>query len=142
MKKVGRPSKYHPKYCKKLLEYFKKEPTKVIKEKFYYKKGDTKEKDVEVANEMPTLTGFAMEIGVSIWAIDRWVKAHKEFRTAYSEAKKMQENFWMQNAMRGLFNPQFAIFAGKNIFGWKDKSEVEESGKVRVEVLHRTKPIK
>lgn len=124
-KKVGRPSEYKPYYVKRLLKFFKKERTKIIYEKFYYKNGDEKEKEVEVANELPTIEGFCIEQKIGKGTFHRWVKANKEFRNAYKKCKIIEEEFWKQNSLRGLYNPAFTIFLGKNVFGWKDKKETD-----------------
>lgn len=136
-KKVGRKSKFKKIYCKKLLDFFSKEKTKIILEKFYYKNGDEKEKETEIAQELPTKTGFCISIGVSTTSFDRWLQSNKEFRGAWEEAKKIQEEFWLQNSIRGLYSPQFTIFMGKNVFGWKDKQEIDQNntGKIEVELV-------
>lgn len=125
----GRPSKYKKIYAKKLLKFFNRERIRIILEKYYYKNGDEKEKEIEVPEELPTKTGFCMSIKVDPNTFDRWVKAHKEFRGAWETAKKIQEEFWLQNSIRGLYPPQFTIFMGKNVFGWKDKTETDLTSK-------------
>jgi len=124
-KKNGRPTKYKPEYCEQILAFFNIERTKIILEKFYYKNGDVKEKEVEVANELPTLQGFAISIGVTRDTLHKWIKKHKKFLYAYKEAKTLQEDFWLQNSIRGLYPGAFTIFAGKNMFGWRDKNETD-----------------
>lgn len=121
----GRPTKYTKRFAQKLLDFFDKERTKIILERFYYKNGDEKEKEIEVANELPTIQGFCISIGIVKDTLHRWVEIHKEFSDAYKKAKEMQEEFWLQNSIRGLYNPAFTIFAGKNMFGWRDKTETD-----------------
>lgn len=125
MKKRGRPTKYKPIYCKKIVEFFNISPTITKLEKFYYKNGDVKEKEVEVANEFPTIIDFSTSIGVDEDTILNWTKKHKAFLGAYTKAKKLQENIWLKNGLKGLYNPYFAGLMGKNIYGWKDKQEVD-----------------
>lgn len=125
MKKFGRPSKYKKIYAKKLIKHFDIEPTRTILEKFYYKNGDIKEKEVEVANELPTIIGFAREIGVTDDTLVRWSKRYKDFSAAYRWAKSLQERIWMVNSLKGLYNPYFAALMGKNIYNWKDKTETD-----------------
>jgi hypothetical protein len=125
LKKRGRKSKFRKIYCKRIIDYFNIPPTKIVLEKIHYKNGGEKEKEIEVANELPTITGFAMSIGVDDTTVVRWTKKNQTFRTAYEKAKKMQEDIWFKNSLKGFYNPQFAIFAGKNIFGWKDESKVK-----------------
>lgn len=125
MKKIGRPTKYKPIYCKKLLNYFDKPPSIVLKETIYMKNGDKKEKDLSIIPEFPTIEGFCQQLKISKQTLHTWTTKHKEFMDAYTRAKEIQEHIWLTNSMRGLYNPQFAIFAGKNMFKWKDKSESE-----------------
>lgn len=139
-KKRGRPTKYKKIYCKRMLNFFNREKTKIIFERFYYKNGDEKEKEIEVANELPTIIGFCMTLGIERVTLLRWVKAHKEFCNAYNKAKEIQEEFYTQNSIRGLFNPAFAIFAGKNMFGWRDKSEVEQKHSGNITIIEKVFP--
>jgi len=138
--KGGRPTKYKKIYAKRIVKYFDKERTKVIFERFYYKNGDEKEKEIEVANELPTILGFCISIGIVKDTLHKWVKAHKEFADAYRKAKIMQEEFWQQNSLRGLYNPAFTIFMGKNVFGWKDKSEVDQKHSGSLTIIEKVYP--
>ncbi len=132
MAKVGRPTKYDPKYCQEIVDYFDVEPTKIVKERFYYKNGDEKERDIEVANELPTIEKFCIDIGISKSTLHEWRKNNKEFSNAYNVARALQQDLWLKNGLKGLYNASFAIFAGKNMFGWRDKQELEHSGGVKV----------
>ncbi len=122
---VGRPSKYKKIYAKKLVSFFDVAPTKILKEYFHYKNGDTKEKDIEVAIDFPTLVDFYREMKIDDSTFKRWLKKHKEFRAAYLEAKELQKDIWKKNSLKGLYAQPFAIFMGKNVFGWKDKNETD-----------------
>ncbi len=134
---VGAPVKYTVEVCKdmaqQLVSFFDVEATKIIHEKFYYKNGDEKKKEIEVANELPTLIGFCRKYGVNKETLIRLVKMrdenggliHKELTNAYKKIKAIQKDIWMKNSLKGLYNAQFAIFTGKNVFGWKDKHEIE-----------------
>lgn len=133
----GRPTKYRKKFAKDIINYFNVKFTRTVKEVFYYKNGDTKEKEVEVANELPLFSGFANFIGVNKDTIVEWSEAktksgklkYPEFSVAYKKAKEMQERMWTNNSLRGLYNPAFTIFMGKNVFGWHDKQEVDHTSK-------------
>lgn len=122
---AGRPTKYDEKYCEEILSFFDVEKTKIILEKFYYKNGEEKEKEVEVANELPTIQRFCHNIGINKSTLHEWVKKHKEFTDAYKKAKDLQEDMWLTNSLKGLYPGAFTIFAGKNMFGWRDKTETD-----------------
>jgi len=131
-RKPGQPTKYRPIYCKKIIKFFDKPSTRTVNETFYYKNGDEKVKEIEVPNELPTIDLFAMSIGVDDTTLLNWGKKHKEFFAAYQKAKKLQENIWLQNSLRGLYPSQFAIFIGKNVFDYKDKTEQDINEKVTI----------
>lgn len=121
----GRPSKYKRKYCKKILEYFDIPANRIVQRKIHYKNGDTKTTNTLIANDLPTIEGFCKQIGINKSTLHEWVKSESEFSNAYKMAKEMQKDIWLQNSLKGLYNPTFTIFAGKNIFGWKDNRDVD-----------------
>jgi hypothetical protein len=125
LRKRGHPTKYKPIYCKRIVEFFDIEPIQTKIETYYYKNGESKEKEIEVSATLPTITSFATSIHVDDDTIVEWAKHHKKFSAAYNKAKKLQENIWFLNGLKGLYNPQFAIFVGKNVYGYKDKNETD-----------------
>lgn len=135
MAKNGRPTKYKSRYAKEIVKFFNVPFTRITKEYFYYKNGDTKEKEIEIPNELPLFSGFANQIGVNGDTVVEWSSATKkngklkypEFSAAYKKAKEIQERMWTNNSLRGLYSPAFTIFMGKNVFGWRDKQEVDLS---------------
>jgi hypothetical protein len=127
MIKVGRPSKYKKKYAKDLIKFFDIPETKVLKHTIMKKNGDIIQVEEEIAQDLPTIIGFCRKINSNTSTFKKWIKAHKEFRTAYEQAKELQEEFWKKNSMKGFYNPLFTVFMGKNVFGWKDKQEVDHN---------------
>ena len=130
--KGGRPTKYKPEYCQKLLEFFDKPRFKRILVKKGVKSKGTKDEYQLVANELPTFERFAHEIGVHYDTLREWVKVHPEFSEAWKRAKAIQKDFLIQNGLLGLYNSTFAIFTAKNITDMKDKVEMEGSVEHRV----------
>lgn len=127
MARKGRPTKYHKKYCKAIVEYFDVEYTKTLTQTYTYKDGSVSEKEIEVANGLPTFEKFSVDIGVNRDTLLEWVKVHKDFSVAYKIAKHKQEAMWLSNSLKGLFPGAFTIFAGKNMFGWRDKRELDHT---------------
>jgi hypothetical protein len=121
--KGGRPTKYDPKYCKLIIKYFDLEPYTIKRVEAFGKKFDKK-----VPSDLPLLCGFAAKIDVDRDTLKEWAKVHPEFSAAYKKAKELQEKLLVVNTMNGSYNPAFAIFAAKNILGWRDK--VEHSGNI------------
>jgi hypothetical protein len=113
----GRPTKYRPEYCQQIVDYF--DVPHVVK-------GD----DGAVANDLPTLAGFAASIDVTRQTLLQWCTDHPEFSGAYQKAKDLAEAMWATNALQGRYQTAFAIFYGKNCFGYRDKQEVEHSGEI------------
>ena len=128
-KKVGRPTKYKVKFCKDIINFFDIEPYEDI-ELPHYKNGEVVWKDIKrMPNKLPTIRNFAKEIEVDYTNIYQWIKKHKEFRHAFTQAKGIRKWFLIENGLQGMYNPAFAMFVAKNITNMRDVKGVEVSGK-------------
>lgn len=126
----GRPTKYKPEYCQTLIEFFDVEPYEDKPLEHYGKDGEVKWTDYKrMANKLPTLRNFAKEIGVSFDTVYEWVKQHKKFSDAFTQAKDLQKWFLIENGLNGCYNPMFAIFTAKNITDMRDLSNVDHTTK-------------
>lgn len=114
-KKMGRPTKYNPKYCKELLDYFDVEPYTI------------NELGQRVANDLPTFAGFAWKIGVHRFTLNIWLEKYPDFFDSYKLAKEKQEHMLATNGLQNLYAQTFAIFAAKNITSWRDKKEFDHT---------------
>ena len=114
---AGRPTLYRPEHCQKIIEYFSIPPYK------YNKISKTFE-----ANDPLFLSAFARSIGVTHDSLLEWAKVHPEFSLALKQAKELQEQFFVTNAVKGYYAQPMSIFALKNMCGWRDKTEIEHSG--------------
>lgn len=103
---VGRPSVYSPDYCGEVIAYFLSKPP--------YREVLTQFGPRLIANDLPTLAGFAVKIGVCKQTLHNWMDEHKEFLDAIARAKAAQEFIWATNTMNKLYDKTFAIFFGKN----------------------------
>lgn len=134
MEKVGRTTKYKKEYCEDIINYFNIPPQTCMYKEEYFQNGQLKSKTpIITANEFPTFQGYANKIGVHIDTLHEWKEKHNEFSEAYMRAKQLQEKIWLINGMSNLYNAQFAQFFGKNCLGYKDKQEIEHSGKLKLE---------
>lgn len=130
----GAPTKYKKEYCEKVIDFFRIEPYETKIQKEFFSDGSIRsEKVVIIPTKFPTFQDFADSIGVHIDTLNEWCKKHEEFSEAYARAKQLQEKIWLINGMNGQYNSQFAIFFGKNCLGYKDKQELEHSGKLKLE---------
>lgn len=108
MAKVGRPSKYKPEYCEGVLAHMSK--------------------------------GFSFEsyaavIGVNRDTLFEWTHAHAEFSDYTKRGQDASRYFYEKIGLMGMtgkmpgFNASSWIFSMKNRFGWRDKANIELSGK-------------
>lgn len=122
-RKVGRPSKYRPIFAEKLTKYAEKEP---------YSEGDWKITGRlgvfpiginKVANELPTIDGFACQNNITATTCVNWANAktssgepkYPEFFAAYRKLKSVQKVFLITNGLLGLYSGRFAIFVSRNL---------------------------
>jgi len=104
-KKTGRPSKYDPKYCDQLLEYFSPEPEKGLR--------------------FPSALGFCKEIGINRDTFTEWCNVHPEFSVAYSESKELLKNFLNSMCLLWYYNWVYWKFVAINMTDMVDKKEVD-----------------
>lgn len=108
---LGRPTKYKPEMCLKIIE---------------------------LARIGKTQQQWAAELGVCTETLQEWAAVHEEFSAAKRQANALCQNWWIEQARRlsqetGTYigkrsEVAVLIFALKNIAKWRDKSDVEVSG--------------
>lgn len=144
-KKVGRPTKYTPDLCERIIEFFDIEPHTDV-EIPHYKNGELAWMDKKrMANPLPTLYKFAKENGIGYQTIHDWVNPKhasfkKEFSEAFMCAKELQKNFLIENGLNGCYNPLFAKFVAINITDMRDQPLVDQSKHYYITHEYRTKP--
>ncbi len=127
---VGRPTKYDPSFCESLIDFFNIPPY-TIKDMTIQKPDGTQIDKTEFeANDIPFFSKWCRKIGVNQETMVEWTKRYPDFSVAYNQAKELQCEILVTNGLRGTYATPFAIFTAKNILGWRDKSDVEHSGKV------------
>lgn len=57
----------------------------------------------------------------------RWRDTHEDFRNAHARCKAIQNDFFVQGLAQGIMNPTGAIFVAKNVLGWRDKVDIEQT---------------
>ena len=121
----GRPSKYDPSFAKMLVDFFDIEFINFRDVTITYKDGSTKEISEEEASRLPFFRDFCKKIGITYATFKKWVKdeSKPEFIAAYIEAKQLQANFIIENALRGNYHGFFAMKMMQNRHNWVDKRE-------------------
>lgn len=117
----GRPSKYKEEYCQTIREYFAK---------------PVLDKDGKL-NTPPTLYGFASQTKVCHDTLHEWAKNHPNFSEAMKECKATQSQFIIDATFTGKSNPAFSIFMMKNICGWRDKTEVDQTVSLKPSIIQK-----
>ena len=125
-RKVGRPTKYKPVYCKKLLDHFTVNPHKTITKEIKTKSGAIIKEEKLIPADPPFLTVFAKQIGVSRTRLFDWAKEHAAFRNAMTRAKELQEEMIAKNALLGLYDGGFAFKTLVNTAGWRGETKTVE----------------
>ncbi len=108
----GRPTKYKPEYCEKVIELLK---------------------------QGYSLCEIALELDIAVDTLHEWRKRYKEFSDAINTGRGFSEGWWTSNGRLNLhnketFNTTLWYMNMKNRFGWRDKSEQEITLKESPEV--------
>lgn len=102
--KVGRPTKYEPKYCEMLVQHMA---------------------------EGASMTSFAAEIDVARSTLNEWAAQFPEFSEAIKRGKAKCAAWWERiartNAVTGNGNATLVVFGLKNMAAedWRDKQEID-----------------
>lgn len=83
---VGRPSKYKPEYCERVIE---------------------------LAREGRGWADYAAEFEVDRASMFRWADEHEDFRTALSRAKVLEQKWWEEQGRSGMFLDKFNALVWK-----------------------------
>ena len=133
-KKRGRPTKYRASFCDAILEYFDQPLYIEIPTEKMSASGAIKIVNERVANDIPTLEGFAVDIcKVPPDKISVWANKYEDFHKAVSKAKGIQKKFLFTHNMTGKYNASFSKFFAINCLGMKETSHVETKNEHKVE---------
>lgn len=125
MKKI----KYNPSFCEKLIAFFDVPAFAVTQ----VQKRDGSITLLETAAELPTFSAFAKKLGVTQNELKQWEEKYPAFQYACEQARDRQGNILLQNSLRGNYTATFAVFAAKNLLGWREgKTSISPSGPITV----------
>lgn len=97
-----RPTKYRPKYCKDIVDY--------------YKNGS-------ITTYFPTIAGFCTTIGVNKDTIMEWCSKYPEFSVSFKDAKLYAEQMLADGALKGTYSSNYAKFVAWNYHQMSEKTE-------------------
>ncbi|WP_241473784.1 DNA-packaging protein [Mycolicibacterium neoaurum] len=141
----GRPTKYDPKYCQELLDYFDVEVVEKIIDDPSGRGGSNTHYE---AVKVPSIEGFAGSIGVSRDTIYEWANGiypenhelegqlkHPEFSDALSRAQTIQEGMMFEYGAAGRLNSSITALYWTNKLGYRHKVESDVNVKTEQPLL-------
>jgi hypothetical protein len=142
MAKMGRPTKYKPRFCKDIIKFFDIKPFYAMEIEYKDKNGNIYKTDTKfIPNDLPTLMGFARKVNVDTDTLVEWTKKYKNFSVAVARAKTMQQDILVQNGLSGRYDAGFAKFVATNFTDMRDKQEQEHSGNINLGVAAIAKAV-
>ena len=141
MAKVGRPTDYEPKFCRKVDVYIGENQD--IWTEFHKTRGiksDSYDRVVEV--KLPSRDGFAKYLGVVRQTLDNWSKEHEEFLDALERIDTEQKLRLQNEGLSGNYNPTISKLLLSANHGVIEKSETDVTSKgekiqgFAVELIH------
>lgn len=132
----GRPTKYDPKYCDEVVEFFNKPPYEYVEIDIEDEEsGETRksialdkfQNPIRVPCPLPTKERFAFSIGVHRSTLIEWAKEHEEFSYAIKKAEDLQKDILIQNGLVQSYDKTFAIFVAKNVTDMNDKQQLDHT---------------
>ena len=122
---AGRPTKYKPEYCARMIKYFDIKPSYVSKIITTGKNDYRKEEEKLLPSDLPTFEGFASQLDVTVDTLAYWATKHKKFSGAYKKCKELQKKILVANGLSGLYVSNFAIFVATNFTDMRHKTETD-----------------
>jgi len=148
--KLGRPSKYQPRYAAEMVAFFDRDYWTIdTVEKTNPMTGVNYKVKVKRPSDFPTFERFASNILVDRDTLANWANAkdddgaliHPDFFGAYKVCQAKQKDFLIYHGLSGSYNGSFAIFTAKNVTDMRDKSELEHSGTMSLGIASISKVI-
>lgn len=133
---AGQPTKYKSEYCEEIIEFFSLDPWEQKIVESISKQGEKVSIVTNVPCQLPTMAKFAVDRDVCRETVCEWQRVHPEFSDAVKKAKALQENILIQNGLFANYDKTMSIFCLKNLAHWKDKQEVEHSGKSEIKLVY------
>lgn len=131
-RRPGRPAfKYHDGLGQEMIDYFQAGLDALVDPLLV-----TTDKGAKSYLNKPirpvTFAGFAAQIGVSRRTIWLWKETHEIFADAHARSETIYEQILLEMGTMGGWNQRMAEFLLKNHHGYKDKAEIETTGKIQL----------
>lgn len=85
-----------------------------------------------------TISGLCLYLNITRETLNAYSKLD-EYSDTIKQAKNKIENWLEENSLIGLTNPTVSMFNLKNNFGWKDRTEVEQTNLTLAEKIKQAK---
>lgn len=127
---AGRPTKYLPKFIKKVDEYLKlcQDTEKNVVKQANSEKGYEMYENKLVVN-LPTINGFALFINVDKTTLYEWKGKYPEFSYSLRKIKTEQEKRLINGGLSNDYNPTIAKLILSANHGMREKSDLTTDGK-------------
>lgn len=122
--KISSRLEYRPEFAEQMYSWFANlEKFRIITETAYWKNGEERTKQIQIANPPPHFSEFARSIGTTERTLKRWAREHDEFAESYEACQAIIKEFLINNGLLKGYDPTFAKFAATNLTNMKDKTE-------------------
>ena len=137
---MARPTKYNATIQRKADKYVKSYNLYVKKSKqVVTKTGDIIEIEEDVPNDLPSLVGLALHLGVHRETLYNWGNANPKFFDTLEVLKQKQKQFLLHHGLNRNYDSSFAKFVAINMTDMKEKVETESEIDVTVNVTNHNK---
>jgi len=103
-KKTGRPTKYRPDMPDRVREYIRNHEA--------------------LGDVIPTIAGFACQLGVSERSVYEWADKHSVFSQALEELKSAQHAKLVAGGLSGTFNATIAKLILATNYGYRERTDI------------------
>lgn len=127
---MARPTKYDPKFCKKVDDYLKKrvdEDVKVVRQVNTEKGYEMYDNKVKV--QLPTIEGFARFINVSRSTVFKWRDEHPQFSDSLEKILIEQKERVLNKGLSGDYNSTIAKLILSSNHNMVERKDVTSEGK-------------
>lgn len=132
--KMGRPTKYTPEICQRMVDYFNTELYEIKQKKVKSKFGETIQ-EYAVPCRLPTFERFSVLEDLANSTIKLWREKHPDFSAAYEKCKNIQKEILMHHGLTGNYNAAFAKFVAINCTDMREQVDHNIDANLKINEL-------